>query len=77
MNLQDVTFKDAAIVIYLVMFVVMAACIWWHAGGDRRYRTLFAVVLGLFWPLPAAILVYLYIHAMLNSIINWFDKTFN
>ena len=77
MALQNVTFKDAAIVIYLVMFLVMAVAVWWHAGGDRRYRTLFSVVLGLFWPLPAAILVYLYIHAMLNSIINWFYKTFN
>ena len=71
------TFKDIFIIIYLVMLVVMTVAIWLHAGGDRRYRTLFAVVLGLFWPLPAAILVYFYIHAMLNSIINWFDKTFN
>jgi hypothetical protein len=77
MALQGVTFKDAAIVIYLVMFVVMAALVWVHAGGDRRYRTLFSVVLGLFWPLPVAILIYLYIHGMLNSIINWFDRNFN
>jgi uncharacterized membrane protein len=68
------TFKDIFIIIYLVMFVVMTVAIWLHAGGDRRYRTLFSVVLGLFWPLPAAILLYLYIHAMLNSIINWFDR---
>lgn len=74
MTLQGVTFKDAAIVVYLVMFVVMAVLVWLHVGGDRRYRTVFAVVLGLFWPLPAAILMYLYIHGMLNSIINWFDR---
>ena len=47
--------KDVLIIIYLVMFVVMTTAVWWHAGGDRRYRTVFAVVLGLFWPLPAAI----------------------
>ncbi len=75
--IETVEFKDVAVVIYLVMFVITAVCVWLHAGGDRRYRTLFAVVLGLFWPLPAAILVYLYIHAMLNSMINWFYKTFN
>ena len=75
--IETVEFKDVAVVIYLVMFVVTTVIVWLHAGGDRRYRTLFAVVLGLFWPLPAAILVYLYIHAMLNSMINWFDKTFN
>lgn len=77
MNLQDVTFKDAAIVIYLVMFVITAVCIWWHAGGDRRYRATLSIVLGMFWPLPAAILIYLYIHGMLNSIIKWFDRNFN
>ena len=66
--------KDILIIIYLVMFVVMTAAVWWHAGGDRRYRTVFAVVLGLFWPLPAAILIYLWIQAMLNSIANFIER---
>jgi hypothetical protein len=66
--------KDVLIIIYLVMFVVMTVAIWWHAGGDRRYRTVFAVVLGLFWPLPAAILIFLWLQAMLNSIANFIDR---
>lgn len=66
--------KDVLIIIYLVMFVVMTVAVWWHAGGDRRYRTVFAVVLGLFWPLPAAILIFLWIQAMLNSIANFIDR---
>jgi len=68
------TFKDILIIIYLVMFVVMTAAVWWHAGGDRRYRTVFAVVLGIFWPLPAAILIFLWIQAMLNSFANWLER---
>lgn len=74
MTLQGVTFKDAAIVVYLVMFVVMAVLVWLHVGGDRRYRTIFAVVLGIFWPLPAAILIYLWIHAMFNAIADWLER---
>lgn len=72
--IENLSFKDIITVIYLVMFVVMTVAIWWHAGGDRRYRTIFAVVLGIFWPVPAAILIYLYIQAMLNSFVNWLDK---
>ena len=66
--------KDVLIIIYLVMFVVMTVAIWLHAGGDRRYRTIFAVVLGIFWPVPAAILIYLWIQAMFNAIANWIDR---
>ena len=66
--------KDVLIIIYLVMFVVITIDVWLHAGGDRRYRTVFAVVLGLFWPLPAAILIFLWIQAMLNSIANFIDR---
>ena len=66
--------KDVLIIIYLVMFVVMTVAVWLHAGGDRRYRTVFAVVLGLFWPLPAAILIFLWFQAMLNAIADWIDR---
>ena len=66
--------KDILVIIYLVMFVVMTVAVWLHAGGDRRYRTVFAVVLGLFWPLPAAILIYLWIQAALNSIANFIER---
>jgi hypothetical protein len=34
----------------------------------------FAVVLGIFWPLPAAILIFLWIQAMLNSFANWLER---
>ena len=66
--------KDVLIIIYLVMFVVMTVAVWLHAGGDRRYRTIFAVVLGLFWPLPAAILIFLWFQAMLNAIADFIDR---
>ena len=66
--------KDVLIIIYLVMFVVMTVAVWLHAGGDRRYRTVFAVVLGLFWPLPAAILIFLWLQAMLNAIADFIDR---
>lgn len=72
--IENLSFKDIITVIYLVMFVVMTVAIWWHAGGDRRYRTIFAVVLGIFWPVPAAILIYLWIQAMLNAIADWIDR---
>ena len=64
--------KDVLIIIYLVMFVVMTAAVWWHAGGDRRYRTVFAVVLGLSWPLPAILIFYG--SAMLNAIADFIDR---
>ena len=66
--------KDVLIIIYLVMFVVMTVAVWLHAGGDRRYRTIFVVVLGLFWPLPAAILIFLWFQAMLNAIADFIDR---
>lgn len=71
---RTMTLKDIFIIIYLVMFVVMTVAIWLHAGGDRRYRTIFAVVLGIFWPVPAAILIYLWLQAMLNAIADWIDR---
>ena len=72
--IENLSFKDIITVIYLVMLVVMTVAIWLHAGGDRRYRTIFAVVLGIFWPVPAAILIYLWIQAMLNAIADWIDR---
>lgn len=72
--IENLSFKDIITVIYLVMFVVMTDAVWWHAGGDRRYRTVFAIILGLIWPLPAAILIYLWIQAMLNSIANFIER---
>ena len=66
--------KDVLIIIYLVMFVVKTVAVWLHAGGDRRYRTIFALVLGLFWPLPAAILIFLWFQAMLNTIADFIDR---
>ena len=71
---RTMTFKDIFIIIYLVMLVVMTVAIWLHAGGDRRYRTIFAVVLGIFWPVPAAILIYLWLQAMINAIADWIDR---
>ena len=72
--IENLSFKNIVTVIYLVMFVVMTVAVWWHAGGDRRYRTVFAVVLGIFWPVPAAILIFLWIQAMLNAIADWIDR---
>lgn len=72
--IENLSFKDIITVIYLVMFVVMTIAVWLHAGGDRRYRTIFAVVLGIFWPLPAAILIFLWFQAMLNAIADWIDR---
>ena len=72
--IPNLSFKDIATVIYLVMFVVMTVAVWWHAGGDRRYRTVFAVVLGIFWPIPAAILIYLWIQAILNTIAEHIER---
>ena len=72
--IENLSFKNIVTVIYLVMFVVMTVAVWLHAGGDRRYRTVFVVVLGLFWPLPAAILIFLWIQAMLNSIANFIER---
>ena len=66
--------KDVLIIIYLVLFVVMTVAVWLHAGGDRRYRTVFAIILGLIWPLPAAILIYLWIHALFNSVANFIER---
>ena len=72
--IENLSFKNIVTVIYLVMFVVMTVAVWWHAGGDRRYRTVFAVVLGMFWPVPAAIFIYLWIHAMLNSLVECIER---
>ena len=72
--IENLSFKDIITVIYLVMFVVMTVAIWLHAGGDRRYRTIFAEMLGIYRPVPAAILIYLWIQAMLNAIANWIDR---
>ena len=66
--------KDVLIIIYLVLFVVMTVAVGLHAGGDRRYRTVFAIILGLIWPLPAAILIYLWIQAMLNGVANFIER---
>ena len=69
--------KYVLIIIYWVMFVIMAVAVWWHAGGQKYYRTMFAIILGLFWPIPAAILFYMWIESMMNMMLNWFDRNKN
>lgn len=61
-------FKDYAIIAYLVGLVIFFLVAFRHLAKPTTYRVLFSVIIGIIWPLPAALLVVMAIEALLQKL---------
>lgn len=61
-------FKDYSIIAYLVGLVIFFAATYQHLSKPTCYRLLFSAIIGIIWPLPAALLVVLAIEALLQKL---------
>lgn len=61
-------FKDYAIIAYLVGLVIFFAAAYQRLSKPTSYRLLFSAIIGIIWPLPAALLVVLAIEALLQKL---------
>lgn len=59
---------------YFAVSAIAAFLVYWRLANPRLYRVIFSVIFGLCWPLPAAVLVFLFIEGTLMDIIDWFRK---
>ena len=61
-------FKDYAIIAYLVGLVIFFFLAFRHLAKPTTYRVIFSAIIGIIWPLPAALLVILAIEALLQKL---------
>ena len=59
---------------YFAVSAIAAFWVYWRLANPWQYRAFFSAVFGLFWPLPAAVLIFLFIEGTLMDIIDWFRK---
>jgi hypothetical protein len=57
-------FKDYATIAYLVGVVIFFWLAFRHLSKPTEYRVLFAFIVGLVWPVPAALLVMLALESL-------------
>lgn len=67
-------FKDYAIIAYLVGLVIFFAAAYQRLSKPTSYRLLFSAIIGIIWPLPAAMLVVLAIEALLQKLREAFNN---
>ena len=60
--------KDYAIIAYLVCMIICFFVAFHHLAKPTTYRVLFSAIIGIIWPLPAALLVVLAIEALLQKL---------
>lgn len=59
-------------VIYLVMTVIAAFVVYDHISNPRCYRVTFSIIVGLLWPIPAALFLMLWVEGAIVEIIDFF-----
>ena len=65
---------DIIIIAYMVMAAVTAVVIASKLGGPQGYRVFFSIVAGVFWPIPAALLLWLYIEGTIITLVDYITK---
>ena len=58
----------------MVIAVVTALVIASKLGGSQSYRMFFSCVAGVFWPIPAALLLWLYIEDTIITLVDYITK---
>jgi len=69
---QKMTTIEILTVIYLVMVVIAAFLVYDHISNPRCYRIAFSIIVGLLWPIPAALFLMLWIEGAIVEIIDFF-----
>ena len=65
---------DYISIAYLVMMIITALVAYDHLANPRFYRAMCSIVAGVFWPIPVAILVLLWIEHAIRYIIDFFNR---
>lgn len=58
-------------------FAVSAIAAFWvfsRLADPKVYRAFFSAIFGLFWPLPAAVFIFICIEGWMVDVLNWFRK---
>ena len=66
--------RDYIIIAYLVMVIITALVAYIHLANPRIYRAVCSIVAGVFWPIPAALLLWLYIEGIIVTLVDYITK---
>lgn len=69
---KTMTTLETLTVIYLVMVVIAAFVVYDHISNPRCYRIAFSIIVGLLWPIPAALFLMLWVESAIVDIIDFF-----
>lgn len=62
------------ITVYLVMLIITIAIVYSRLGGDRRYRFIVSLVLGIVWIIPVALFLIISVEGLIFDLINWLER---
>ena len=68
--------KDYVIIAYLVAAIITAWYAWSKLRDPKIYRFVLSIIIGVFWPIPAAILIWLWLEGAVIDIANWIERNF-
>lgn len=68
------TTEEIITTIYLVAALMMTTFCWSRLRDPWYYRLICSVVVGAFWPIPACLIVFLYLEGVVVDIAKWLDN---
>ena len=68
--------KDYIIIAYMVAAILTAGYAWSRLRDPKIYRFVLSFIIGVFWPIPAAILIWLWLEGAVIDIANWIERNF-
>ena len=73
---RKMTTEATLATIYLVAALMMASFCWSRLRDPWYYRLICSIVVGAFWPIPACLILFLYLEGLVIDIAKWIEKNF-
>lgn len=73
---MEIKVVDYVIIAYLVAAIITAWYAWSKLRDPKIYRLVLSVIIGVFWPIPAFMMLWLWLEGAIIDIACWIDRNF-
>lgn len=71
---MNISVTDYCIIGYLILAIITGAIAYSKLRDPWYYRLVLSCIVGAFWPIPAALFVFLYMEGVVIDIANWITR---
>ena len=73
---MEIKVVDYVIIAYLVASIITAWYAWSKLRDPKIYRLVLSVIIGVFWPIPAFMMLWLWLEGAIIDIANWISNRY-